>query len=202
MVRKSNYGMGEIVKNAVFFIMTKIKFPNARLIRMPITVRGKRYIDWGKNLTTGYRCRFEVNGKHKGKVLIFGDHVNVGDGVSIRCANHIRIGSYVLMGSRVLILDNSHGTYKGNRQDSPHTPPNQRRLFTMPVTIGDHVWIGEGSVIQMGVTIGNGSIIAANSVVTKEVPAGVIAGGVPARVIKQWDENTGTWRKVKKTTGE
>lgn len=193
IVRKSNYGIGEILKNGIFLIRTKVLFPSARLIRFPVTVRGKRYIGWGKNLTTGYRCRFEVNGEHKGKVLLFGEQVKVGDDVSIRCAKRIRIGNHVLMGSRVLILDNAHGTYRGDRQDSPDTIPDQRALRAAPVTIEDKVWIGEGSVIQMGVTIGKGSVIAANSVVTKSVPAGVIAGGVPAKILRKWDPLLQKW---------
>ncbi len=186
--RTSNYGLGEIVKNAMSVIWNKIWFPSVRLIRYPVIIRGKKYIDWGKNLTTGYNCRIEVNGEHQEKVLVFGENVNMGDYVSIRCAEKINIGSGVLMGSKVLVLDNSHGKYKGGgKQDNPDVAPNKRKLQTAPVNIEDNVWIGEGAVIQMGVTVGRGSIIAANSVVTKDVPPKVIAGGVPARVIKKWE---------------
>lgn len=111
--RTSNYGLGEIVKNAMSVIWNKIWFPSVRLIRYPVIIRGKKYIDWGKNLTTGYNCRIEVNGEHQEKVLVFGENVNMGDYVSIRCAEKINIGSGVLMGSKVLVLDNSHGKYKG-----------------------------------------------------------------------------------------
>lgn len=193
IVRKSNYGIGEMIKNGIFLLRTKVQYPSARLIRFPFTVRGRRYISWGKNLTVGYRCRFEVNGEHFGKVIRFGVNVKAGDDVSIRCAESISIGDNVLMGSKVLVLDNAHGRYRGNRQDAPHTAPDKRQLMAAPVRIGDNVWIGEGSVIQMGVTIGAGSIIAANSVVTKNIPAGVIAGGVPAKVIKRWNQNEQKW---------
>ena len=139
------------------------------------------------------RCRFEVNGKHKGKRLIIGENVNIGDDVSIRCADKIVIGNHVLMGSKVLIIDNSHGIYTGEKQDSPEIPPNERALSMKPIRIGDNVWIGEGAVIQQGVTIGAGSIIAANSVVTKDVPAQVIVGGIPAKVIKRYDCEKKQW---------
>ena len=54
-----------------------------------------------------------------------------------------------------------------------------------PVRIGNDVWIGAHAVVLKGVTIGDGAVIAAGAVVTKDVPAGVIAGGMPARVIRQ-----------------
>ena len=68
-------------------------------------------------------------------------------------------------------------------------PPNKRKLSTGQIVIEDNVWIGENSVIQQGVTIKKGSVVAANSVVTKNVPSNVIVGGVPAKVIKYWNGN-------------
>lgn len=197
IVRSSNYGLKETLKNVFTLLLNKVQYPTARFIRRPITIGGGYYINWGKNLTTGYNCRIEVNGKHEEKVLIFGDNVNIGDNVSIRCAERISIGNNVLMGSRVLIIDNAHGNYSGENQDCPDTAPNQRSLYTAPVIIEDNAWIGEGAVIQAGVTIGTGSIIAANSVVTKDVDKGVIVGGVPARIIKRWDVKDGKWREEK-----
>ncbi len=165
------------------------------MIRFPIVVRGRKYIDFGSNLTTGRNCRIEVNGEHSGKALVFGDSINIGDNVSIRCAKQIKIGNNVLMGSKVLILDNSHGKYSGNDQDKPDTPPNKRKITAAPVIIEDNVWIGEGAVIQQGVTIGKGSIVSANSVVTKDVPKGTIVGGVPAHMIKKYVAELSEWKK-------
>lgn len=198
-MRGSNYGLGETVKNGYFLIKTKLLFGQSRLIRFPIIIRGKKYIDFGERLTTGYRCRLEVIGRfHKGeKRLVFGKNVNIGDNVRISCCNAIKIGDNVLMGSRVLIIDNSHGYYgEGEMCDLPQTPPNERKIFSSGVLIGENVWIGEGAVIQQGVTIGAGSVIAANSVVTHDVPAKSICGGVPAKLLKQFDETSGRWVKV------
>lgn len=192
-MRSSNYGIWETIQNICYVIRSRILIPKSRMIRFPIVIRGKQYIDFGTNLTTGRRCRIEVNGKHNGKCLIIGKNVNIGDDVSIRCADKIVIGNHVLMGSKVLIIDNSHGIYTGEKQDSPEAPPNERALSMKPIKIGDNVWIGEGAVIQQGVTIGAGSIIAANSVVTKDVPAQVIVGGIPAKVIKRYDCEKKQW---------
>ena len=194
--RKSNYGLGEFVKNIYFLVKTRIYFSKARLVRFPIVIRGKKYIDFGKRLTTGYNCRFEVTGEHEGKILVFGSDVNVGDNVRISCMKKIEVGSGVLIGSRVLIIDNSHGTYEGENQDSPYIPPNKREMCTASVTIGDNVWIGENAVIQKGCTIGRGSIIAANSVVTKDIEKNVIAAGTPAKVIKRYNTENRKWEKV------
>ena len=194
-MRTSNYGVLETIQNVSYVIKSKILFKNARMIRFPIVIRGKKYIDFGTNLTTGRNCRIEVNGEHSGKRLIFGENVNIGDSVSIRCANSINIGDNVLMGSRVLVIDNSHGEYSGQNQDKPETPPNKRTLISKPIIIENNVWIGEQSVIMPGVTIGEGSIIGANSVVLGNIPRNCIAVGSPAKVIKKWDPVTEEWIK-------
>ena len=90
-MRTSNYGIWETIQNIFYVIRSRILIPKSRMIRFPIVIRGKQYIDFGTNLTTGRRCRFEVNGKHNGKRLIIGKNVNIGDDVSIRCADKIVI---------------------------------------------------------------------------------------------------------------
>ena len=192
---KFNYSLSEKIYNAYCLILTKIEFNSARLIRRPIVVRGKKYINFGNRLTTGRGCQFEVANEHHEKCLIFGDDVNIGHYVRIQCVESVRIGSNVLMGSRVTIIDHSHGKYTGKDCDNPSTPPNKRKLSSSAIIIGDNVWIGEGVVIQQGVTIGSGCVIAANSVVTKDVPSGCIAGGVPAIIIKKFNPDNGIWEK-------
>lgn len=188
-----NYSFSEKFYMGYCLILTKIVYRTCRLIRRPIVIRGKKYIDFGHNLTTGRSCQFEVAEKHNEKCLIFGSNVNIGHYVRIQCANNIHIGSNVLIGSRVTIIDHSHGLYKGINCDSPYTPPNVRELSSSPIIICDNVWIGEGAVIQQGVTIGRGSIIGANSVVSTSIPEGCIAGGVPARIIKKYDQDVREW---------
>src|SRR5690606_34153345 len=60
----------------------------------------------------------------------------------------------------------------------------RQRRMDKPVTIGNDVWIGHGAVIMPGITIGDGAVIAANAVVTKDVPPYIVVGGVPARALR------------------
>lgn len=179
-------------------LISKCFFSSVRLIRLPFYVRGKKYIDFGKQITLGRYCRFDVLGTHESKILSFGDNVVVGDNVRISCIEKIRIGNNVLIGSRVLIIDNAHGKYDGQDADTPYTPPNLRTLQSEPIEVGDNVWIGEGAVIQKGVRIGSGCVIAANTVVTKDVPKNSIVAGLPGRIIKQFKESSGIWENVKR----
>ena len=115
--------------------------------------------------------------------LSIGKDCNFGAFNHITCANRVTIGDRCLTGKWVTITDNSHG-----RTDSETlmTAPIKRSLFSKgPVIIGDNVWIGDKATILPGVTIGNGAVIAANAVVTKDVPAYSVAAGNPARFIKQ-----------------
>nr|WP_232325803.1 DapH/DapD/GlmU-related protein [Adlercreutzia rubneri] len=86
----------------------------------------------------------------------------------------------------------SHGSY-GREGCDPRTPPNDRPLVGSPVTIGDNVWLGENVVVLQGVTIGSGCIIGANSTVSRSIPENCIAVGSPARPIKAYDDETGSW---------
>lgn len=87
----------------------------------------------------------------------------------------VRIGSNCLCGPRVSILTATHPTETAAR--------NSGLEFGQAVTIGDNVWIGAGAIINPGVTIGDEVIVGSGAVVTKDVPAGLVVGGVPARPI-------------------
>ena len=97
--------------------------------------------------------------------------------------NKIIIGNNVLTGKKVLITDNAHGASDRFTID---TPPMSRPLYSKgPVIIEDNVWIGEKASIMPGVHIHKGCIIAANAVVTKDIPPHCIVAGVPAKIVKQ-----------------
>lgn len=120
-------------------------------------------------------------GEHEAD-LIIGKGADIGEYSHITAVGHMRIGCNLLTGRWVTITDNGHGD---TGMETLHTDPRFRPLFSKgDVTIGNNVWIGDKATILPGVSIGDGAIIAANAVVTKDVPAYSIAVGNPARVIK------------------
>lgn len=183
----------------LMFCLLFSKFINVkvRLIRLPVDIRGKKYIDWGKNLTTGRYCRFEAFSQSGEVVLSFGNNVQINDFVHITAMGGVKIGNDVLIAGKVYISDCTHGSYKGDIYDSfPMQIPKERAYSVKNVIIEDCVWVGESVSILPGSIIGKGSIIGANSIVNSVLPPYSIAVGIPAKVIKRYCFETGTWRKV------
>ena len=188
------YSLGEFIANCIYLTYTKICFPKARLIRLPLYLRGAKHLDFGRGLTLGYGCRFDLDGI--GKTLLIGDNCKMNDRVHIVAHDSVHIGNNVLMASNIFISDTSHGNYD-KFPSNPNESPDSRDLYTAQVSIGNNVWIGEGVCILPGVSIGDGCVIGANSVVTKSIADNTIAAGVPAKPIKQWDESTMSWKRYK-----
>ena len=132
----------------------------------------------------------------------YGYNVSVGksfycnyDCVFLDCGK-ITVGDYVMLGPKVQIYTANHPI-----------APEVRRLNHdqgIPVTVGNDVWIGGGSILCPGVTVGDGSVIGAGSVVTHDIPAGVVAAGNPCRVIRPitdrdrtlWQEQLALYRSL------
>lgn len=150
-------------------------------------LKGGKNIQIGNNVNIGFKCILETYDSYMSQkltpILAIGNNSSVGDYGHITCVNKIKIGNNVLMGRRVFITDNAHGN---SEKFLLNIPPCQRPLYSKgPVIIEDNVWIGEMVCIMPGVTIGQGSIIGANAVVTKDVPPYSVVGGNPAKIIKQ-----------------
>lgn len=189
------YTIGEIVNNAYSLVCTKLFSPGARLIRRPVYIRGKKHMKHGVGFTTGYGCRFDLEGE--GITLHIGDNCRFNDYVHITAYKEVTIGDNCLFASKIYISDTSHGDYNLTGQEhGPAVPPNDRELFFAPVKIGNNVWIGESVSVLKGVTIGDGCVIGASSVVTKSIPDGCIVVGNPARIIKKWNPDTEKWERV------
>lgn len=199
MKNLKNYTLVGIIQLIIFKIRTFLTFKNARLIRFPFRIRGKQFIKIDDGLTTGFNCRIDAfNHNNFNRPLIkIGKNLEMNDDVHIAAVDSVVIGDNVLIASKVYISDHNHGSYKGEIQDSPLTTPNSRKIYTAPVVIEKNVWLGEFVCILQGVTIGEGSIIGAMSVVSKNIPPYCIAVGSPAKVIKQFDFETQKWMNVK-----
>ena len=154
------------------------------------SLSGSKHITFGNRVAIGHDVRLTALDKwqsndelqHFTPQIIIGNNCRIGDNAHITAINSIKFGNNVLLGPKVLITDNGHGTVEERFSD---VAPNKRPLYSKgPVIIEDNVWIGEKASIMPGVTIGKGSIIAANSVVTKDIPPYSVAAGIPAKVIK------------------
>jgi maltose O-acetyltransferase len=113
----------------------------------------------------------------------YGSHVSIGEGtfVNYDCVlldvAPIRIGAACQLATRVQLLTATHPI-----------DPEPRRLgweSAQPITIGDNVWLGGSAIVCPGVTIGDDTVVGAGAVVTRDLPAGVVAMGVPARVVRE-----------------
>lgn len=110
--------------------------------------------------------------------LQVGDDVDFAWGVIITAGGGVSIGDRTLIGYNSMILSTNHVIPR--LPADIYSAGHERKA----VSIGNDVWIGAGCIILPGVNIGKGSVIAGGSVVTKDVPPGVVVGGVPAKIIK------------------
>lgn len=140
-----------------------------RIIRS--SVAGRLFAKTGNNINI-----------EKGADFGFGHNIEIGDnsglGVNCNVRGPLKIGNNVMMGPDVIIMTNNHNF---TRTDIPMLAQGHN---VKEVIIGDDVWIGTRVIILSGVEIGNGAIIGAGSVVTKNVEPYAIVGGVPAKLIK------------------
>ena len=164
-------------------------------------VIGGRHISFGRGVYAERNLWLEAVTSYRSQQfdpkIAIGDHVCFSDGVHISSIASISIGSHSLFGSRIYVSDHNHGIYRGESQSNPQEAPAHRLLGGGgPVVIGENVWIGDNSVIIGPATIGRGAIIGANSVVRGAVPPYTIVAGAPAKPIKIFNPETGSWDKA------
>ena len=153
----------------------------------PHQLMGEKYISIGKGTTINKGCILTAWDQYGEQTFTpsikIGDNCSIGEYAHITACKEIIIGNNVLTGRRIYISDNAHGN---SSKEEVEIPPIKRPLYVKgSVVIEDNVWIGERVCILSGVHIGKGAIIAANAVVTHNVPAYHIVGGVPAKTIKK-----------------
>jgi len=123
--------------------------------------------------------------------IVIGNRVTSTGSLTIAAMQEVTIEDDVMIASNVLIADGMHGFENANE------PYKYQKMWKIsPIVIKRGCWIGQNVVIMPGVTVGELSIIGANSVVTKSVPDRCIAIGAPARITKTWDETSRRWESV------
>lgn len=120
--------------------------------------------------------------------VIIGDRTRIGIGNTI--IGPVQIGNDIMFAQNVVLSGLNHGY-----QDIT-LPTHKQDVTTAEIIIEDEAWIAANSVIVAGVKVGRHAVIAAGSVVTKDVPPYSIAAGNPARVIKQYNQHTKQWEKI------
>jgi acetyltransferase-like isoleucine patch superfamily enzyme len=165
------------------------------LWRRLLTPAGRRWASDGPFfLGRGLELKIEPRGQVR-----FGRFVWIGDGTKIRCHEglveigektvmgqectisayqRVRIGEQCVIADRTMFIDFDHGMVEVER------PVRLQGIYKRDVEVGNNVWIGYGACILRGVSVGDNSVIGTNAVVTKDVPANAIVGGVPARIIR------------------
>ena len=114
----------------------------------------------------------------------FGKNITVGEGVFINACCHfqdhggVTIGNGCQIGHNVVFATLNHGL----------APEKRKSTYPAPIVLGKNVWIGSNATILQGVTIGDNSVVAAGAVVTKDVAANTVVGGVPAKFIKKIEQ--------------
>ena len=124
-----------------------------------------------------------------GKNIRVGSNFYANYNLVILDSEAVTFGDRVVIGPNVTFCGASHPIHPESRFYEDHYP-----VLTGPITVGDDVWIGANVTVMMGVTIGSGSVIGAGSVVTRDVPPGCVAAGVPCRVLRQvTEQDRHTW---------
>lgn len=188
---------GHVLKNTcldVFFTMWIRNFlgsvgDNSYISRGTVLQgHGHKNIFMGKNTSIGRNCILGCWSRYG--TAEFNPTIEIGNDCSIGEYNHISacqsviIGNGVLTGRYVYISDNNHGD---THFETLTIKPSKRPLYIKgPIIIGDNVWIGDKVSILSGVSIGESVVIAANSVVTKDIPPFSVVAGCPARILKSY----------------
>lgn len=160
------------------------------LKNQPLLFLGEGVIEFGENVTIGYfpspmfwNTYAHIEARKKESILKVGSSTIINNNFCmISESTGIEIGNNVLIGSNVHIYDSDF--HNLNPEKRLNGIPN-----TAPVHIEDNVFIGSNVTILKGVNIGKNAVIASGSIVTKDIPSNVIAGGIPAKVIRELEIN-------------
>jgi acetyltransferase-like isoleucine patch superfamily enzyme len=144
-------------------------------LELQISPRGK--IRFGRFVWIGDGTKIRC---HEGEVVI-GAKTVLGQECTISAYQHVRIGEQCVIADRAMFIDFDHGVVDVER------PIRQQGIYKRDVDIGSNVWIGYGACILRGVRVGDNAIVGTSSVVTRDVPANGVVGGVPAKLLRMRD---------------
>jgi acetyltransferase-like isoleucine patch superfamily enzyme len=143
-----------------------------RGLQIQISKRGR--VRFGRFVWIGDGTKIRC---HEGEVVI-GDKTVLGQECTISAYKHVRIGEQCVIADRAMFIDFDHGMAEVER------PIRQQGIYKRDVVVGSNVWIGYGACILRGVQVGDNAVIGTNAVVTADVPANAVVGGVPAKVLR------------------
>lgn len=161
----------------------------------PLNLQGAHYVVIGRNVRvkSGYRidCYEKFSGGVFSPELVIEDGVNIQYGFTALVTDLLFIGKNSILASNVSLITENHGI-----NPESEIPYHAQPLTTGPIRIGEGCWLGQNVCVLPNVTIGQKCVIAANAVVTSDVPDYSIAAGCPAKIIKQYNFQTHSWERV------
>jgi tetrahydrodipicolinate N-acetyltransferase len=158
----------------------RIQLRSAEFRGKRVTLHGRAVISNYGRITLGDRVRLVSTVAKLELATLPGGHLEIGDnvfinyGCSLSSSSHIKIGNDVLIGSHVMIMDSDF-----HRVEDKAWDPSG-----LPIIIEDRVWVANRAIVLKGVRIGHDAVVAAGSVVTRDVPPRSVVAGQPARVIR------------------
>jgi acetyltransferase-like isoleucine patch superfamily enzyme len=126
----------------------------------------------------GHGCKIRV---HEGTVEI-GAKTVIGQECTISAFQHVSIGRECILADRVMLIDFDHGVTEVER------PIRLQGIYKRDTRVGHNVWIGYGACVLRGITVGDNSVVGTSAVLTHDVPANAVVGGVPARVLRMREQ--------------
>jgi acetyltransferase-like isoleucine patch superfamily enzyme len=158
---------GRLQTDGLCFVGPGVKFEIGRNARVSL----------GRWCWIGHGCKVRV---HEGELIVGAKSV-LGQECTISAFQHVSIGRECIIADRVMMIDFDHGMVEVER------PIREQGIYKRDVRIGHNVWIGYGACVLRGVTVGDNSVIGTSSVVTCDVIANAVVGGIPAKVIRMRD---------------
>lgn len=176
-MKRSFFETADIFVNLIRGLFFKLRFDKCgKLLRCERSVRvikKNAQIEIGDKVNL-HRCvKLSAYGTDQNSSLKIGKNVSVGDRTEIHAGKSVSIGDDTLIAWDCCIMDRDYHKFMSESENYKE------------VTIGSHVWIGAKAMILKGVNIGDGAVVAAGAVVTKDVPPKCLAAGNPAKIIKE-----------------